>query len=99
SQQYQSSQGIDAMAQAFMAADGVLTEARPVHPAHPIDGDEAEKEYTATGQAGDEDLIDDVEAVLGNLDQFINPWEVEKDLEKSRASSRLSGNPSTVGLG
>ncbi|KEZ46231.1 hypothetical protein SAPIO_CDS1121 [Scedosporium apiospermum] len=71
SQQTQRSPQTDAMAQAFLTADHVVPQAGQ------LKGDKENVE---------QEPVDDVDAVLGNLNEFLDTWDLDADLERSRTS-------------
>jgi len=94
SQQVPESPSFEAMAEAFREADAQLSEQTSN-----LDEDKnataAQEAQTATAEETantpqspwhhDSQAIDDVAAVLGNLDQFLDVWDVDAELEKNRA--------------
>lgn len=75
SQRLQWSPKTDAMAQAFVAAETV-----------PQPDFKGGSELGEDKENLDQEPLDDVDAVLENLGDFLNAWDVDTDLEKSRAS-------------
>ncbi|PKS05560.1 hypothetical protein jhhlp_008077 [Lomentospora prolificans] len=82
SQQVQGSPQTDAMAQAFVVADHII-------PQIEIKGDLELKEDKENVQ---QEPADDVDAVLDNLGDFLDAWDVDTDLEKSRTSLGSHGH-------
>ncbi|CAI4217374.1 unnamed protein product [Parascedosporium putredinis] len=75
SQRLQWSPKTDAMAQAFVAAETV-----------PQPDFKGGSELGEDKENLEQEPLDDVDAVLENLGDFLNAWDVDTDLEKSRAS-------------
>ncbi|KAI8625849.1 hypothetical protein F5Y19DRAFT_448960 [Xylariaceae sp. FL1651] len=90
SQQRPESPSIEAMAKAFREADAQQSE----HPDSQVNGDGDDE--GETGHEGIDDKpqspwqhesqgIDDVADVIGNLDQFLDVWDVDAELNRTRA--------------
>ncbi|KAI1846502.1 hypothetical protein JX266_007399 [Neoarthrinium moseri] len=97
SQQKPMSPGVGLMAEAFREAD--LRQALRSSPEIAVDDDmeDVENEVDLAAQSpwrGESQGIDDVAAVLQNLDDFLNPrWDVETEVEKVRAADGIENQP------
>jgi len=79
SQQAYASPGFDAMAEAFIQADRQVT-------THEGESGLETHSVHAVGEEGEEpDGVDDVRAVLENLDEFLDSFDVDVELERARA--------------
>ncbi|KAI0015819.1 hypothetical protein F4780DRAFT_762388, partial [Xylariomycetidae sp. FL0641] len=79
SQEKLMSPAVQAMAQAFQAADAF-------QPRQPMDktGPSAQSPWRKESQG-----VDDVAAVLGHLDEFIDPWDVDAAVDDAREEQRI----------
>ncbi|KAJ9138573.1 hypothetical protein NKR19_g7775 [Coniochaeta hoffmannii] len=103
SQQICASPGVDAMAEAFIEADWTggeqdISDDNGDHSEEEgeqaLDNERQALEEEETGQE-----IDDVTAVLDNLGDYLNSFDVDADLEKARREEQQRDRPPELGLG
>ncbi|KAH8906547.1 hypothetical protein BR93DRAFT_927382 [Coniochaeta sp. PMI_546] len=93
----------DAMAEAFIEADRTRREENDggAYSREPPEEEEREEEHASYAEpmSAQEEEIDDVTAVLDNLGDFLNSFDVDAELEKARREKQQRERPQEMGLG
>ncbi|XDG02844.1 hypothetical protein ABKA04_002459 [Annulohypoxylon sp. FPYF3050] len=95
SQQMPESPAVGAMAEAFRGADAYIPQAHgtPVGDGR-RDVDQGNSNIEQSPWQKDSQGVDDVAEVLNNLDDFLNAWDVETELQKARQEEPTTVNQS-----
>ncbi|KAI1189514.1 hypothetical protein F5B17DRAFT_390838 [Nemania serpens] len=96
SQRKPESPSIDAMADAFRQADAQRADyedsaGEDIQTDGRSEGDEEIEERCQSPWQQDSQGVDDVAAVMGNLHEFLDVWDVETEMNKQRAELELNG--------